>query len=703
MKKTNNITGKVLLSSSAAVLLGLISINPQLVKADTFSTSQTASKEETTTSEVPTPSEDIISGPTNTDDPSVSQASPTVQNSDDNVSKKRINGTAAGLQVSYDLDTDELTILGGTYEQIGFWDDRFSDYSLSDSEGNSIKLARAKQIVITGKISLNSSNSASYLFNGFRSVSKIVGLEHLDLSQATSTVSMFRGCEDLTSLDLSSFNTANVENMSFMFDECSSLTSLNLSSFNTANVTSMSYMFSDCSSLTSLNLSSFDTANVTAMSCMFMACTALPALDLSSFNISKVTDMSCMFADDENLVDLNISSFKTTLPVDLGATFKNCASLVELNLENFCIPDTNLGEVELEDTFYGCTSLRKLNIKNIAIGDNEYENMLAKLPSLNTLVLGKYTGLSTVFPSGAPAEDVGLDTEGIWLNVGNGTAIRPEGTEQYTSEQLMAARATIRGSNQRNFTKAETYVRMGLPITVHHVDESGKQIAEDTIFPGNLGDPYSIIGDSVAGYALKADQSPVTGIYDNDEDKEREFTFIYIKIPESSAPIKGEGVLVHYQDEQGRTIAPDEVLNGNIGDGYVSAAKEIAGYTLKTRPKNATGFFSDITQNVTYVYSKTDSNAEGQTDDKDNGNKSNEKKGNKANSATPSRSNRYDAHKNALGNNADSMYSANSSTNNQLPKAGSERKSQLAAIALGLITLTSAVALLWTKIKKFSK
>ncbi|MBC6361406.1 MucBP domain-containing protein [Lactobacillus apis] len=651
MKKTSNVKGKVLFSSSAAILLGLISINPNLVKADSFSTSQMASKKETTATETPNPSEDIISEPANTDESAANQASPTAQDSDATVNKKRIDGTAAGLQVSYDLDTDELIILGGTYEQISFLDDCLSDYSLSDDEGNSIKLARAKQIAITGKISLNSSNCADFLFAGFSNTSKIVGLEHLDLSQATSTIYMFNGCENLTSLNLSSFNTANV----------------------------------------------------TEMRAMFRKCRALTALDLSSFNISKVTDMSCMFADDENLVDLNISSFKTTLPVDLGATFKNCASLVELNLENFCIPDTNLGEVELEDTFYGCTSLRKLNIKNIAIGDNEYENMLAKLPSLNTLVLGKYTGLSTVFPSGAPAEDVGLDTEGIWLNVGNGTAIRPEGTEQYTSEQLMAARATIRGSNQRNFTKAETYVRMGLPITIHHVDESGKQIAEDTIFPGNFGNPYSIIGDPVAGYTLKDGQAPVTGIYDNDENKEREFTFTYIKNPESSTPIKGEDVIVHYQDEQGRTIAPNEVLNGNTGDGYVSAAKEIAGYTLKTRPKNATGFFSDITQNVTYVYSKTDSNAEGQTDDKDNGNKSNEKKGNKANSATPSRSNRYDAHKNALGNNADSMYSANSSTNNQLPKAGSERKSQLAAIALGLITLTSAVALLWTKIKRFSK
>ena len=651
MKKTSNVKGKVLFSSSAAILLGLISINPNLVKADSFSTSQMASKKETTATETPNPSEDIISEPANTDESAANQASPTAQDSDATVNKKRIDGTAAGLQVSYDLDTDELTILGGTYANIVRYTDCISNYSLSDGEGNSIKLARAKQIVITGKIRLNSSNSADFLFDGFSNVSKIVGLEHLDLSQATSTI----------------------------------------------------YMFNDCENLTSLNLSSFNTANVTEMRAMFRKCRALTALDLSSFNISKVIDMEAMFEDDKNLADLNISSFKTTLPVNLGATFKNCASLVESNLENFCIPDTNWGEVELEDTFYGCTSLRKLNIKNIAIGDNEFDNMLAKLPSLNTIVLGKYTGLSTIFPSGAPAEDVGLDTEGIWLNVGNGTTIRPEGTEQYTSEQLMAARATIHGSKQRNFTKAETYVRMGLPITIHHVDESGKQIAEDTIFPGNFGDPYSIIGDPVAGYTLKDGQAPVTGIYDNDENKEREFTFTYIKNPESSTPIKGEDVIVHYQDEQGRTIAPNEVLNGNTGDGYVSAAKEIAGYTLKTRPKNATGFFSDITQNVTYVYSKTDSNVEGQTDDKDNGNKSNGNKGNKVNSATPSRLSPYDAHKNALGNNTNSLNPTNSSINNQLPKTCSERKTQLAAIALGSITLTNALALLWAKIKKFSK
>ena len=51
-------------------------------------------------------------------------------------------------------------------------------------------------------------------------------------------------------------------NMSFMFYNCSSLNSINLSSFNTSNVNNMSGMFSNCSSLNSINLSSFNTSNV---------------------------------------------------------------------------------------------------------------------------------------------------------------------------------------------------------------------------------------------------------------------------------------------------------------------------------------------------------------------------------------------------------------------------------------------------------
>ena len=54
---------------------------------------------------------------------------------------------------------------------------------------------------------------------------------------------MFYKCSSLTSLNLSNFNTDNVNNMSIIFALCSSLTSLNLSNFNTNIVNSISFIF----------------------------------------------------------------------------------------------------------------------------------------------------------------------------------------------------------------------------------------------------------------------------------------------------------------------------------------------------------------------------------------------------------------------------------------------------------------------------
>ena len=50
---------------------------------------------------------------------------------------------------------------------------------------------------------------------------------------------MFFHCESLTDINLSNFNTQNIDNMSQMFYECNSLRNLNLSDFNTKNVTNM--------------------------------------------------------------------------------------------------------------------------------------------------------------------------------------------------------------------------------------------------------------------------------------------------------------------------------------------------------------------------------------------------------------------------------------------------------------------------------
>ena len=98
-----------------------------------------------------------------------------------------------------------------------------------------------------------------------------------------------------TSIDLSSFDTSNVVDMSGMFSYTSGVNSLDLSGFDTSNVTVMRSMFNTCYAKTIIFGDNFDTSNVTDMSSMFDGSTITP-LDVSNFDTSKVTDMYRMFA-----------------------------------------------------------------------------------------------------------------------------------------------------------------------------------------------------------------------------------------------------------------------------------------------------------------------------------------------------------------------------------------------------------------------
>ena len=117
----------------------------------------------------------------------------------------------------------------------------------------------------------------------------------------TKTNYMFYSCDSIIKLDLSNFNTKNVNDMSFMFSFCKNLKSLDLTNFNTENVNNMYHMFYFCKSLTSLNLSSFNFGKVNNMNYMFACCSSLKKLvitDLESFN-NKKNKSSGIFDDME--------------------------------------------------------------------------------------------------------------------------------------------------------------------------------------------------------------------------------------------------------------------------------------------------------------------------------------------------------------------------------------------------------------------
>ena len=66
----------------------------------------------------------------------------------------------------------------------------------------------------------------------------------------------------------------------------------------------------------------------------------------------------------------------------------------------------------------------------------------------------------------------------------------------------------------------------------------------------------------------------------------------------------GADVTVKYQDEEGKKVADEELLTGNIGDTYVSEQKIVDGYTFKEVQGEPTGLFTDQPKTVIYIYTK---------------------------------------------------------------------------------------------------
>ena len=153
-------------------------------------------------------------------------------------------------------------------------------------------------------------------------------------SGVTDISHLFSYCMNLTTLDVSNFDTINVMYMQEMFYYCRSLTTLDLSNFDTSKVTNIADMFNSCEKLTTLNLSNFNTINVTNMSTMFYNCKNLTTLDLSNFNTSNLTSMGYMFYDCRNLTTLDLSNFNTSKVYYIVNMFSKCNSLTTVKVTN---------------------------------------------------------------------------------------------------------------------------------------------------------------------------------------------------------------------------------------------------------------------------------------------------------------------------------------------------------------------------------
>ena len=718
MKKSNNLygqKGKVLFTSAAAIALSLVAANPDKVSAATQPTNQAAKKTaniakkrvtkkaaiqpttlttENSSEAVPNDSSNEEENSPATDknkvesssDPSATEPNDTpakIEKRDSAPAERTVSGQVNGLNLSYNQDTDELSINGGSYDAQQYVNGGLATWKIT---GSDVSFAKAKKINITAATKL-SGYATSGFFSNFAELTEITGLKLLDTSEAIYMGSMFANCPKLTSLDLSSLNTSNVTDMSWMFSGCSSLKQINL----------------------------------------------------RDLNIKQVTDMNHMFTGDSALTNIDMFGLEALELTEIYSMFEGCTGLTE-----FTFPFTTPKLVSAYYLFKDCTNLRKLDISKLdlvssgqALSSNYVDHMLDNLPKLSTLVLGRRSPL-------AITEKALFDQKGIdfvdwnsnlagasmafdssfnqpWQQVDTahgGTVFEPKGNDNVSLKNLVRTYLYVFNDEDNNqdpnkYFKdfpEDTYVRLGDPITLHHVDESGKPIPgiDDTKFCGPIGDSYNLSADQIPGYNLVGGDKTFSGNYNTS----REVTAIYAKIPAAvTTPVQAADVTVHYQDENGKTIAPDEVLKGNVGDGYISMAKTVSGYTLKARPDNATGFFSASPQSVTYVYAQEGTAGAAEIAANGKGKGKNSKKGkngktlnNKptAKGKTNSRLGLVPTGVNQLTSYASSSQAstADSSDPSHLPQTGTDKKTQIAVISAGAALLLSSLAGIWFSRKK---
>ncbi len=196
------------------------------------------------------------------------------------------------------------------------------------------------------------------LFNGLVNLTAVSFNGAFSTRGAESMAGMFRGCNQLASLDLSGFDTSAVRDMNQMFFGCESLSALDVSSFDTSAVRDMHWMFEGCGNLTYLAVSGWDTGNVTDMNCMFNGCWSLQSLDVSGWNTGSVTDMSSMFGGCWSLTYLDVSSFDTSRVTDMGSMFGGCSELTALDLSGW---DTG-SVTNMRGMFNNCMYLTALDL-----------------------------------------------------------------------------------------------------------------------------------------------------------------------------------------------------------------------------------------------------------------------------------------------------------------------------------------------------
>ena len=306
-------------SLTVATLSLLLFTNNNVIKADSLPVNQTNSEESSDKSNSATSNtQEQVSK--NTDN--LGKQSEQVKSQTEPTIVKSGSWGENGPKWSYD-SSDCLKINGGTITGENDSKGAFADQDI---------LKNVKKIEFTDQIKL--SGDFQYWFRYVKdtrlvNLTVISGLDKVDTSQVTNMRGMFYASK-IKALNLSSWDTSSVTDMSYMFtdmfaDEEDGLINIG-GKFgqNSKNVQDMTFMFNGCVGLSKIEgVASLNTSSVTSMKNMFHGAYNLTELDLSHFNTEKVTNMDDMLSFMLSLDYLDLSSFDTTNVVSMKNMLAN--------------------------------------------------------------------------------------------------------------------------------------------------------------------------------------------------------------------------------------------------------------------------------------------------------------------------------------------------------------------------------------------
>ncbi|EAC9603351.1 class 1 internalin InlJ [Listeria monocytogenes] len=430
----------------------------------------------------------------------------------------------------------------------------------------------------------------------------------LDVTPQTQLTTLDCSFNKITALDVSQNKLLNRLNC-----DTNNITKLDLNQ-------NIQLTFLDCSSN---KLTEIDVTPLTQLT--YFDCSVNPLTELDVSTLSKLTTLHCIQTDlleidlthNTQLIYFQAEGCRKIKELDVTHNTQlylldcQAAGITELDLSQnpklvyLYLNNTELTELDVSHN----TKLKSLSCVNAHIQDF---SSVGKIPALNnnfeaegqTITMPKET-LTNNSLTIAVSPDL-LDQFGNPMNIEPGDGgVYDQATNTITWENLStdnpAVTYTFTSENGAIVGTVTTPFEAPQPIkgedvTVHYLDDKGEKLADDEVLSGNLDDPYTSSAKDIPDYTLTTTPDNATGTFTTTS---QSVTYVYTK-----NIVAAEPVTVNYVDDTGKTLAPSETLNGNVGDTYNTTAKQIEGYTLSTEPTNVTGQFTSSAQTVNYIYTK---------------------------------------------------------------------------------------------------